>query len=112
MENFIDFFLILFHNLKYSKYLNRNISFESKIEKSCLIEGEISVILFNKVIEEYSILIDKGNGIPTYVYFQHQQGSWYNVFVVNKEKKFHCRLSNLKIEDINSLPNDFYIKWR
>lgn len=108
MDAFINLIISLIHFLKYDITVNKNRSFGKELEATTLIVGVESDSLKRVINEQLSSLLVKGNGVPAYAYVKNKKDNWYDIFIINKEKKFYCRLECMEILDI-VLPQKGYI---
>lgn len=108
MEELVNFFIELANALKYGQWLNRNRLFDRQIKEASLIEGKHALDLRMIVEKQLSKLLIKGNGEPTYAYFESRKDKWHKIFIINSNKGFYCRLRDERIET-SIKQNKFYI---
>lgn len=108
MEELLNFIIAIGHFFRYGTAVNCNRSFKKELSSSIQIEDERYSVLQKLVTVQLASLQIKGNGIPAYAYIKRQKGTWYNVFIINHEEKFYCRLEPTEIKDID-LPEKCYI---
>lgn len=99
MEELINFIIELAHTFKFGQWANKKRSFAKQLDKALLIEGD-HAIPFQKVAnDQLSALIVKGNGIPSFAYFEARKKGWYKIYILNSDKGFYCRLKDTLIEN-------------
>lgn len=108
MEELLNFIIAIGHFFRYGTAVNRNRSFKKELSSSIQIEDERYSVLQKLVTAELSSLQIKGNGIPAYAYIKRQKGNWYNVYIINREEKFCCRLEPTEIKGLE-LPEKCHI---
>ncbi len=108
MEELINFVIAIGHFLRYGTAVNRNRSFKKELATSILINDERYPVLQKLINEQQSSLLIERNGIPAFAYIKRLKGEWYKVYIINREKKYCCRLEPTEIKDI-VLPEKCYI---
>lgn len=108
MEELINFIIELAHTLKFGQWANKKRTFEKQLEKTLLIEGDHATPYKKFANNQLSALIVKGNGIPTFAYFEARKKGWYKIYILNNDKGFYCRLKDSLIED-NTQQGNFYV---
>lgn len=110
MEELLYLIIELSHTIKYGTWANkRKFSDENKLKQVLFVEGENAFYYKRLVIQKLQTLLIKGDGIPTFAYFEESKKNWYKIYVLNSEKKFYCRLKNIYIER-TAPSNIFYVK--
>lgn len=108
MEAFVNFIISLIHFLKYDITVNKHRSYVNEICNSIQIIDDRLPILKQLTKEQLSVLTIKGNGKPEYAYFKRKKDTWFDIFIINREKKFYCRLEPLEIPHV-TMPDKCYI---
>ena len=100
MDELINYIIELLFLFKYGQFFNKNKSFIKELEQSVYLSDHRVSELNEIVKSELNSLIVKVSGTPKYVLFTHMNHGWYQVMVVNEEKKFCCRLKNKELSSI------------
>lgn len=108
MEELINFIISITHFFRYGTAVNRKRSFKKELATVVQIKDERYPVILKLVNEQLKSLQIKGNGVPAFAYIKRQKGNWYNVFIINREEKFYCRLEPMEINDLD-LPEKCYI---
>lgn len=102
MEELINYLIELFYLFKYGQFFNKNKSFTKELEQSVFLSDHRVTELSEIVRHELSSLIVKVSGTPKYALFMHMSHGWYQVTIINEEKKFCCRLKNQELSNLIS----------
>ena len=108
MEEIFNFIIEVANYLRYGHFANRNRSFEKELSNSIYItdfNAEVPRVIASKQLSD---LLKKGKGTPTFAYYKKKKQDWYDVFILNEEKKLFCRLNVTQIPKGN-LPDSFYL---
>lgn len=108
MEALINFVISLVHFLKYDITVNKHRSFAKDLCDSVQISDDRLPILKQLIEEQLSVLTIQGNGKPAYAYFKRKKETWFDIYIINKEKMFYCRLEPVYLQHI-ALPDICFI---